>query len=154
MKAPFATPLFVALTLLFLLAKPGFSQQVTEPTTTTATYRLTVTIPDIGTRSGKMYIGLANDRASFGGQSIQTKVVDVPATGSITVLFDGLPAGRYAVRMFQDLNANGKIDFAGQMPTEPFGFSNLTVLTAPPTFDQASFEVSENKNIEVSLISM
>jgi uncharacterized protein (DUF2141 family) len=101
-----------------------------------------------------MHIGLANDRASFDGQSIQTKVIEVPTTGSITVIFDGLSAGRYAVRMFQDLNDNGKIDFSGQMPTESFGFSNIKMLMAPPTFDQASFDLSDNRNMEVSLMSM
>jgi uncharacterized protein (DUF2141 family) len=154
MKLIAAAPLFVVLTLLSLLTRPVFSQQSTKSTATTATYKLIVVIPDVGTRSGKLYIGLANDRASFEGQSIQNKVVEVPATGSVTVVFDGLAAGRYAVRLFQDLNANGKIDFSGQMPAEPFGFSNLQMLTGPPDFDQASFDISDNKNIEVSLMSM
>ena len=154
MKTTITATLFFALTLILGLTKPGFSQQMATPTSATAGYKLTVTIPDVGTRSGKMHIGLANDRTSFDGQSLQTKEVDVPATGSITVVFNGLTAGRYAVRMFQDLNNNGKIDFSGQMPTEPFGFSNLTMLMAPPTFDQASFELSGNKSVEVSLMSM
>ncbi|WP_018618845.1 DUF2141 domain-containing protein [Spirosoma luteum] len=154
MKTTFVAPFFAALVLLSLLTKPGVSQQVTKPAVTTATYKLTVVVPDVGVRNGKMHIGLANDQASFDGKSIQTKVVEVPAMGSITVIFDGLATGRYAVRMFQDLNDNGKIDFSGQMPTEPFGFSNLKRLMAPPTFDQASFELSGNKNMDVSLMSL
>ncbi len=154
MKTIVITHFFVAFTLLCLLAKPGFSQQVSQPVAATATYKLTVVIPDVGTRSGKLYIGLANDPASFDGKSIQNQTVEVPATGSITVIFDGLAAGRYAVRMFQDLNDNGKMDFSGQMPTEPFGFSTLKMLMGPPDFNQASFELSDNKTMEVSLMSM
>lgn len=56
-----------------------------------------------------------------------------------------LPQGRYAVRVFQDINRNGKIDrnMLG-IPSEPFGFSNDAMGSmGPPSFDQAAVTVGE-----------
>ena len=123
---------------------------VTEP----ATYTLTVTFSNINTRTGKLYIGLANDAASFDGSSFRKTRVDVPPTGQISVSFESLPAGKYAVRVYQDGNENGKLDMTGQMPNEPFGFSNVKMLMGPPSFDQSAFDLNENKSINISLMEM
>ncbi|QKZ11801.1 DUF2141 domain-containing protein [Spirosoma sp. KUDC1026] len=120
----------------------------------TATHKLTVTLSGVNKRSGKVYIGLANDASSFSGQSIMQKSVDVPASGEISITFDKLKTGRYAVRVYQDLNDNQKIDMAGMMPTEPFGFSNVSVLMGPPDFDQSAFDLDADKSINITMIEM
>lgn len=64
----------------------------------------------------------------------------VPTT---RIVLRNVSAGRYAVRVMQDRNGNGKLDtnFVG-MPTEPYGFSNDAVgRLGPPAFDAASFTV-------------
>ncbi len=56
-----------------------------------------------------------------------------------------LPPGKYAVRVFQDLNDNGKVDtnLLG-VPTEPFGFSNDAIGTlGPPSFGAAAVVVGD-----------
>lgn len=118
------------------------------------TYTLTVVIQNVSKRTGKIRLGLANDAASFDGESFRTQIVDIPASGDLVVTFDSLVAGRYAVRLYQDLNGNEKIDFNGPMPAEPFGFSNVTMLMGPPNFGQCAFDLAENKRIPVSLIEM
>ena len=154
MKTILTATLFLLLTLVFSTTTISFAQQTPTATTPGAIYKLTVTIPNVSSRSGKLYIGLANDQPSFDGVSIKSQTVDVPATGPVTIAFDGLTPGRYAVRVYQDLNGNGKMDFSGQMPTEPFGFSNVTMLMGPPTFDQCSVDLAENKSIEIGMMSM
>ena len=144
-----------AITLVLLL-NTLVSHTVAQSAATgsTATHKLTVVLPTIKQRTGKLHIGLANSQESFDGASIQTKVVDVPASGEVSVTFDSLVAGQYAVRLFQDLNANDKIDFSGQFPNEPFGFSNITMLMGPPAFDQCAFDLTANKTISISLMQM
>ncbi|WP_420147325.1 DUF2141 domain-containing protein [Spirosoma sp.] len=149
----------ITFALLIVLAiasfgKPCLAQQTTAATSTSATHKLTVVISNVNNRTGKLYIGLANNAASFTGESIQNKSVDVPASGEITVTFEGLTPARYAVRVYQDLNNNQKMDFSGQMPTEPFGFSNVAMLMGPPDFDQSSFELNEDKNIRIRMMEM
>ena len=123
---------------------------VTQP----ATCKLTVTFSNVNTRKGKIYIGLANDAASFDSGSFRKARVDVPTTGEISVSFEGLPAGKYAVRVYQDVNENEKFDMTGQMPNEPFGFSNVKMLMGPPDFTTCAFDLTENKTVNVSIMEM
>ncbi|CAN5315644.1 hypothetical protein BH09BAC4_BH09BAC4_02210 [soil metagenome] len=150
------TTLITIVLFISSLNKPCLAQQTTAAvsTTTGATYSLTVVISNVNNRSGKLYVGLANSKASFDGESIQRKTIDIPPSGEITTVFEGLTSGRYAVRLFQDLNGNQKMDFSGQMPTEPFGFSNVAMLMGPPDFDQSSLELTENKSIRVRVMEM
>ena len=155
MKTLLTSVLTIAL-LIANLAKPCLAQQTTPATSTTVsgTYSLTVVIHNVNTRSGKLYVGLANNQASFTGESLQRKVIDVTPSGELTTVFEGLTPGKYAVRLFQDLNGNQKMDFSGQMPSEPFGLSNVTMLMGPPDFDQSAVELNENKSIRVRVMEM
>lgn len=131
----------------------SFSQSA-APAVTTKTYQLTVVIPNVSHREGTLHVGLANDEKTFTGESFKTQMIAVPASGAVTVVFDGLPEGKYAVRLFQDLNDNKKMDFNGQMPGEPFGFSNISMLMGPPVYSDAAFDLNENKAIEVAMMEM
>jgi len=64
---------------------------------------------------------------------------------SVALRFTDLPPGRYALAVYCDLNANGKLDsnLLG-MPTEPYGFSrDARSLFGPPDFEQASFDLGD-----------
>jgi uncharacterized protein (DUF2141 family) len=69
----------------------------------------------------------------------------VPAANSVRIDFGGVPAGRYAISMIHDENANRKMDMALIMPKEGYGFSrDAPVRMGPPKFDKAAFDVSGN----------
>ncbi|QJD77993.1 DUF2141 domain-containing protein [Spirosoma rhododendri] len=148
MKAILSTfVLFVA------LLSHSFAFTTTLPADS-ATHKLTVTISGLTQRTGKLYVGLATDDKSLMGKSAITQTIDVPATGDATLTFADLKPGKYAVRLYQDLNDNKQMDFSGQMPTEPFGFSNVTMLMGPPSFDQCAFVLDGDKAVSVSVIEM
>ena len=147
----------ITLTLLISgTSKPCLAQQTTSVTSAsvTGTLSLTVVISNVNKRSGKLYVGLATSQANFMSETPQKKSVDVTPSGEITVTFDGLAPGRYAVRVFQDLNNNEKMDFSGQMPNEPFGFSNIAMLMGQPDFDQSSFELTTNQSVRIRMLEM
>lgn len=117
-------------------------------------YSVTVTVKGIEQRAGKILATISNDVNSFpqsGG--IKSATAEVSKEGEITLKFDALLEGKYAIVLYQDLNGDSKLDMNGQMPAEPFGFSNLTMLMGPPTFEQCAFDLNENKNITISLFS-
>lgn len=60
--------------------------------------------------------------------------------GTLSHIFRGIPAGRYAVVAFQDANNNGRVDrSAVGIPTEKVAFSNDAVgVAGPPKFAQAA----------------
>ena len=71
-----------------------------------------------------------------------------------TCRFSDLSKGKYAVAISEDLNSNGKLDttFVG-FPKEPWGVSNNAPMHTfgPPTFEEASFELTPNLNIKIDL---
>jgi uncharacterized protein (DUF2141 family) len=73
---------------------------------------------------------------------------------SITLRFSKkVPAGKYAIAVYQDINKNGILDrnWLG-IPSEPYGFSNNpSTLFGPPSFQKAAFEMYENLIITVKL---
>lgn len=61
------------------------------------------------------------------------------AGGRVSVVLKEVPAGPLALSVFQDVNANGRLEMnALGIPTEPYGFSNDAAGTfGPPKFEQA-----------------
>ena len=63
--------------------------------------------------------------------------------GNLTLHFEDVKPGRYAIALLHDENANGKADRAlGMMPKEGFGFSrDAPVRMGPPKFSDAVFDM-------------
>jgi uncharacterized protein (DUF2141 family) len=106
--------------------------------------RIIVTIDGMKSAQGNVFVGLYASPAKFlqGNQSDAQRKVRA-STGPITVTFDNLPAGTYAVGAFHDENANDHLDtnFLG-LPTEGYALSNgVRAVMAKPTFQQAAFTV-------------
>jgi uncharacterized protein (DUF2141 family) len=56
--------------------------------------------------------------------------------------FPSVPAGRYALSVFHDENANQKLDTLVGIPKEGFGFSrNPVIRFGPPRFEKVSIEL-------------
>ncbi|HEX5686998.1 MAG TPA: DUF2141 domain-containing protein [Ideonella sp.] len=75
------------------------------------------------------------------------------AAGTMTVQVPDLPDGDYAVSLFVDRNANGKLDSnAIGMPTEPYAFSNDAAGNfGPPSFDKAKLSVKGDTRAVIHL---
>lgn len=67
--------------------------------------------------------------------------------------FNNIPGGEYAIKCFQDLNNNKKIDMGLFGPKEPYGFYLVKKdVNKPPGFDDLSFLI--NKNINDIIITL
>lgn len=67
--------------------------------------------------------------------------------------FNHVAPGHYAIAVFQDLNANKRVDksLLG-FPKEPWGVSrNVRPTMRAPTFSEATFEVKDEPNITMTL---
>ena len=71
--------------------------------------------------------------------------------GGVSVTFDNVPEGEYAISMYVDENNNGKLDAnAIGIPIEPYAFSNdASGAFGPPSFEQAKFVVGKDKTTHV-----
>ncbi len=117
-------------------------------------YSVSVTVKGIQKREGKIVASISNDIENFPqGGGVKSVIAEVTKEGEVTLKFEGVLEGKYAIVLYQDLNGNSQIDMNGQMPAEPFGFSNVTMLMGPPNFLQCAFDLAENKAMDINLLN-
>jgi uncharacterized protein (DUF2141 family) len=121
---------------------------------------LTLTVTDIP-KAGTLNIGIFDTAEGFeakdrGGAKRRPGLVEGirhAVEASAARLTIELPEGRYAIKLFLDLNGNGEVDtnFLG-IPKEPYGFSNNAKGTlGPPSFDAAAFTIEGPRDLSIAL---
>ncbi len=112
----------------------------------TAPASLTITFQGISQPTGELRGQLFASEAAYGGKGGEPAAQFVlPVTGdSVSTTLTGLQPGRYAIRVFHDVDGDGKMaanPFG--IPTEPFAFSNdARGAFGPAAWSDAAFEVA------------
>ena len=104
---------------------------------------LTVNVEGIEKAQGTIMLGLF-DQATY-DESGSIEGANLKVEGDrVTVTFEGLAPGEYAVKLFHDVNDDGEMNTNPfGMPTEPFAFSNdARGRFGPAKWDAAKFTVS------------
>ncbi|MEM9281216.1 MAG: DUF2141 domain-containing protein [Verrucomicrobiota bacterium] len=108
---------------------------------------VTVTVTNIPGAEGNLLVGLYDSEKTFTKVPVgESAKVPLTSTKDVTVTFDDVAPGRYAIAVIQDLNGNGKLDktFVG-MPKEPLAFSVIREIPkGKPKFAACAFTVGEN----------
>nr|WP_137677109.1 DUF2141 domain-containing protein [Parerythrobacter lutipelagi] len=120
-------------------------QAFTEVETST----INVTVTDLRNTKGVVRACLTPDPDDFPKcKKASANSVVVPAGKSVTLRFEGVKPGNYAIALLHDENNNNKADRAlMMMPTEGFGFSrDAKVRMGPPKFKSASFKVEQGNS--------
>ena len=149
MKIAIITLLAFALSLtLYSFTKPNAE-----------TFSLIIDVKNLRNEKGVVQFALYNKDGSIPDEDYENyyKIVKGEiVNGSSTITFKNIPTGKYAVNILHDENKNGKIDKGFILPIEGIGFSNFQSigLTNRPNFSKASFELKENKTINVKVIYM
>jgi len=106
--------------------------------------RIIVTIDGVRDNSGNVYIGLYSNPNEFLNGTHCTAYYKVKATTApITVAFDNLPPGEYAVGAYHDEDGSGHLETnAFGQPINGYALSNgVRAEFAKPQFYQAAFPV-------------
>ena len=113
---------------------------------------LTIEVRDIEKAEWHLYVALYNSEEAFMKKPLTAFRIDVKDT-SLSIPCQGLPAGTYAISLFQDENGNGKLDSgAFGIPTEKFGFSNdAEGMMGPPSYAKCSFIFSGDMTLVIHL---
>lgn len=132
-------------------------QRVSEPIPPLAEGPLSIVIEVAGIRccDGVLRLAVYHDKAYWMSESGMARGrLGFIHGDTQTFEVHGLPAGQYAVAVFQDLDSDNHLDrFIGLIPKEPYGFSNNVGQYGPVSFDQAAFELTQDKNIQITLNS-
>ena len=119
----------------------------------TAAHDLALQVDQITKTKGVMMIALYNSADSYKSDKNVFKGQKVVVTkDTLGVNFGDVPAGDYAIKLYQDENENGAIDInTVGMPTEGYGFSNNGGAMGQPSFDEAKFSVTDKTAISIHL---
>ena len=111
---------------------------------------ITVTIDNVKNDTGKVSMALHTSKTFMKGQGVmnaETKIKD----GKITITFENVQPGEYAIMALHDENENNRMDFRENgMPLESYGMSNNVMSFGPPQYDDAKFKV-EAKDLELNI---
>ncbi|PZR32747.1 DUF2141 domain-containing protein [Caulobacter segnis] len=111
---------------------------------------LTLSFPGLATKSGKVLIAVYDSAQGWAaGKAVRVAVAEA-SDAEPSAKIPALPVGTYAVRVFQDIDGDGKMSTNPfGMPTEPYGFSRDAMgAMGPPTFDAAAFAVKAGANAQ------
>jgi uncharacterized protein (DUF2141 family) len=103
---------------------------------------LTIIVTGLENDDGEVLIAVSNSRENYEGNDSVFVGVNVKIENKKTeYIFEELPFGEYAIKLFHDENMDGELDsnFLG-IPTEDYGFSNNASGTfGPADYDDAKF---------------
>ncbi|MEO1659596.1 MAG: DUF2141 domain-containing protein [Pseudomonadota bacterium] len=104
---------------------------------------LTVTVEGIAKTQGTIMLGLFDEATYNGSGAVNGANLKVDGD-SVTVTFEGLEPGEYAVRLYHDVNDDGEMNTNPfGMPTEPYAFSNdAKGRFGPAKWEAAKFSVA------------
>lgn len=113
---------------------------------------LTIEVRDIVKVDGYLYVAIYNSQETFMKKPLTAFRIEVKDK-VLTIPCQGLPAGTYAISLFQDENENSKLDTAAfGIPTERFGFSNdAEGVMGPPSYDKCCFTFADNQTLVIHL---
>lgn len=107
---------------------------------------VTLSRPDAG---GVLMLALCPSASTYASEKgcFTTRADAIGAV--VPVVFGDLPPGRYALKVFHDIDRDGVLDTNWMgIPKEPYGFGNDAMGTfGPPGFDEASFQVGEGRTL-------
>lgn len=114
---------------------------------------LEVRISNVAHERGNVRVTLYAGPEGFRHEERSLRVIEQPAAaGPVTVRFNDLATGSYAVIAYHDENGDGTLNrFLGMVPTEGYGLSNNPKLMGPPRFDDAALQLEADASIEVRL---
>ena len=109
------------------------------------------TVTNVLKEGGKIVFALYDSSENFmKRQPVSTKKVNA-LKGKVSVTFENVTPGNYAVIVLHDMNDNEQMDFdSSGMPKEDYGASNNALKMGPPNFNDAKFTV-ENKSVTLEI---
>jgi uncharacterized protein (DUF2141 family) len=134
--------------LTIILALSNFISQAQQQNS----INLSVTINNVKNDNGFVLLGLHNQQ-TFMNKSISAldRKKATIKDGKISVVFNNVFPGDYAIMAIHDENANNQMDFElNGMPKEAYGMSNNDMSFGPPIFSDAKFTIAD-KDLSINI---
>lgn len=116
-------------------------------------HKLDLIIEDVRKTQGTLNIAFYQKDNDFLDDEDVYTAIRIKAEAPETKASVTLPAGRYAIAVYQDLDGNDKMEknFLG-IPQEPVGLSRDAIKgMSRPVFEDAAFDLPENSQVKIDL---
>lgn len=133
--------------IIMLCAMVGFSAGAICQT------KLQVTVKNIKGQKGNIIVGIFDSDENFLKKPLDGRMAKASGD-SITVVFENLKPGKYAVSVLHDANKNKDLDKNKLgIPKEGFGFSNNVIgAMGPPSFERALIDLlPDQKDLDINI---
>jgi uncharacterized protein (DUF2141 family) len=111
---------------------------------------ITVTVDNLTSDKGIAAFALHTKDTFMKGEGV-LNVESTIKEGKVTVTFENIKPGEYAIIGLHDANENGRMDYRENgMPLEGFGTSNNVMSFGPPQYHDAKFNVAD-KDLEMNI---
>ncbi|RED43006.1 uncharacterized protein (DUF2141 family) [Winogradskyella eximia] len=111
---------------------------------------LTLTIDNVISDKGNVKMALHTVDTFMKGKGLENGQSEIK-DGKVTITFENVKPGDYAVIAFHDENENNKMDFRDNgMPLESYGMSNNVMSFGPPQYEDAKFTIAD-KDLELNI---
>ena len=112
--------------------------------------RLVLNVKGYEVETGRIMVALYADRDAFDNETAPLRDAKVDITGPETnIVFEDLPVGEYAFKLYHDANGNGELDTNGfGIPSEDYFFSTgASDPFSAPEFEESKFVLPVGKMI-------
>lgn len=135
------SPILAALGLVPAIVL-GMALLLPQPAAADPAAKLTLTVTGIKDVKGALMVAVY-DQSGYATDK-EVAAAAVPVTGATASTTFDLPPGRYGVKLFHDVDGDGKMSTNPfGMPLEPFAFSNnAPAQFGPATWDAAAFDIT------------
>lgn len=111
---------------------------------------ITVIVDNVKNDNGKVVFSLHTKDTFMKGNGLMNAESEIKG-GKVTITFENVQAGEYAIMALHDENNNQRMDFRENgMPLESYGMSNNVMSFGPPIYDDAKFKVKK-ENLELNI---
>jgi uncharacterized protein (DUF2141 family) len=116
--------------------------------------KLTLHITNIQEISGRLQVGIYNNKSDFPKEGKEFKRVYIKVDGKeVKFTVQDMPPGDYAIAIYHDANTDGQCNsnFLG-VPTECYGFSNnVKPFLSAPSFNATKFSLTTDRLLTIRL---
>lgn len=116
--------------------------------------QIVLDVSNIKTQQGNLMVALFKGEENW-RKNNPVKGVNPAAIGeTVRVSFSGLEPGEYGIKIYHDVNADGKLNLGKfGRPSEPYGFSNnAPVMFGPPSWNASHFTVNEGDTAQTIML--
>ncbi|MBB3033255.1 DUF2141 domain-containing protein [Alteriqipengyuania lutimaris] len=113
---------------------------------------VTVTLTDVQPDAGDLYVSLQSETQFMQEAAVAGDLIENPQDRTVTVIFDDVPDGRYALMVWHDIDGDGTFSMGPMGPTDGWAMIGASELRGMPTFPAQSFTLDGSATVTEAVI--